>query len=260
MPRIVEYPFEADSSAVTRLERLSEIFAPTMRALVEVLPERDWGMVLDLGCGSGASTRGLRQLLSPARLVGVDASEEHLERARRLNPTGAAFTAGDVEALDLARYDADLIYVRFLLAYLSDVPRELDRWRRQLAPGGVLAIEESLGNESAEPAFQEYFELVDSVVQAEGTCFFGGRKLDALATDGDVLLLRDHRHSVPAKVAAEMFLGNLPLWEAKPCVQKGWGERLPGLRARLEAITSHGDASPVVWTIRQVLMEATRIG
>jgi hypothetical protein len=160
--------------------------------------------------------------------------------------------------MDLGRYHADLIYVRFLLAYLEDIPHVLDRWRAQLAPGGLLAIEESLGNESAEPVFQDYFELVRDVAKTRGTCFYGGLKLVDLAED-DVMLSRNFRLSVPGEIAAEMFLGNMPLWQADPWVQEHWGDRLGGLRDGLLDAMRSSAPKPVVWTFRQMLIGARRV-
>jgi len=258
MSREIAYQFEADHAAATRLDRISQIFAPTMGALVEALPTRNWAVVLDLGCGAGASTRCLQQQIGPDRIVGVDTSEEHLGRAREMGLSSAAFECGDVVEMDLGCYHADLIYVRFLLAYLEDVPRVLDRWRSQLAPGGVLAIEESLDNESVEPVFQNYFELVRDVAKRQGRCFYGGRKLVDLAAD-DVMLSRDFRLSVPGEIAAEMFLGNMPLWQADPWVQENWRDRLGGLRDGLFDVMRSTAAEPVVWTFRQMLMGARRV-
>jgi ubiquinone/menaquinone biosynthesis C-methylase UbiE len=258
MSREIEYQFEADRAAASRLDRMSQIFAPTMGALVEALPARDWATVLDLGCGAGASTRCLQQQIRPDRIVGVDASEEHLRRALEMGLSAAEFECGDVVEMDLGGYHADLIYVRFLLAYLDDTAHVLDRWRTQLAAGGLLAIEESLGNESVEPVFQDYFELVRDVAKTQGTCFYGGRKLVDLAVD-DVMLSRDFRLSVPGEIAAEMFLGNMPLWQADPWVQENWGARLVGLRDGLLDAMQTGSAEPVVWTLRQMLMGARRV-
>jgi ubiquinone/menaquinone biosynthesis C-methylase UbiE len=52
--------------------------------------------VLDIGCGTGLTTREAARAAAPGRVVGVDVSESMLERARQV-------TAG--ERLDNVRYE-----------------------------------------------------------------------------------------------------------------------------------------------------------
>ena len=52
-----------------------------LRAAYGISPGDD---VLDVGCGTGLTTREAARAAAPGRVVGVDVSERMLERARRL--------------------------------------------------------------------------------------------------------------------------------------------------------------------------------
>ena len=50
--------------------------------------------VLDIGCGTGLTTREAARAASPGRVVGVDVSERMLERARELTAANGSTTSG----------------------------------------------------------------------------------------------------------------------------------------------------------------------
>lgn len=104
--------------------------------------------VLDLGCGTGASTQAVLTAAPQARVVGVDASPGMVEHARsKYWPVGQAEfrvgVAGDCAVTgDVAPFDG------CLAAYLlRNVPAEertdvLRAVHDQLRPGGVLVIQD----------------------------------------------------------------------------------------------------------------------
>src|SRR5690606_1701174 len=85
-----------------RFVRERRIYAWLNERLVErAAPERA-RRVLDLGCGTGATTRAfLRRLPAGGEIVGIDASREMVEvaRAATLDPR-ARFVVGDAAAAD----------------------------------------------------------------------------------------------------------------------------------------------------------------
>lgn len=126
-------------------------------ALVEWLPpgkqEAASATLLDLGCGSGASTRALvdaaRAAGLRATIVGVDASGGMIEQARAKNwPNGVRFELGQAEELAMVRDRggiADPIHGVFA-AYLFRNGRDRDTLLSGLfdlmAQGGVLVVQE----------------------------------------------------------------------------------------------------------------------
>jgi arsenite methyltransferase len=94
-------------------------------------------MVLDVGCGSGATTVYLRRSHGlPA--VGLDISRMLLEEAHE---TGLpAFIQGRAEALPIGDARLAAIFCECTFSLLPDPESALAEWRRVLAPGGYLIL------------------------------------------------------------------------------------------------------------------------
>ena len=111
------------------------------------LPNQGRGLrLLDLGCGTGASTAALLDAAPEAEeIIAVDASERMLAQAKRKNwPSRVRFVHADV--LDLMRADIhgpfDGILAAYLLRNLPDPDVGLQRFYELLRPGAPLAIHE----------------------------------------------------------------------------------------------------------------------
>ncbi len=96
-------------------------------------------LVVDLGCGTGASTRPLADRWPYARVVGVDASPEMLEKARTTDQRIDWIQA------DLVTWDPpappDVVLTNAVLQW---IPGHLDLvrdWVGRLAPGGWFALQ-----------------------------------------------------------------------------------------------------------------------
>ena len=91
-----------------------------LRAAYEISPGDE---VLDIGCGTGLTTRDAARAAAPGRVVGVDVSERMLERARQLTEAerldNVTFELGDaqVHRFDPARFD--LVISRFGTMFFS---------------------------------------------------------------------------------------------------------------------------------------------
>jgi len=93
-------------------------------------------VALDLGCGSGLSTRPLHAVAR--RVVGVDPVAPMLSLARAVSPQ-SAFIAARAEAVPLRSASVDLIAAAGSLNY-ADPPAALREAARLLAPSGVLCV------------------------------------------------------------------------------------------------------------------------
>jgi SAM-dependent methyltransferase len=94
---------------------------------------------LDFGCGTGRSTRFLRDL--GFRAVGVDISRSMLERARALDPGGdyRLVSGGDLGGLEAGTLDLVLAAFTFdNIPTLEEKERSLSSLRRVLAEAGRL--------------------------------------------------------------------------------------------------------------------------
>ena len=108
--------------------------------------------VIDLACGEGYYTRGLRQQ-GAGRVVGVDLSQGMIDLAEAeeaRQPLGVTYRVGDVLALDVAG-TFDLAFAAYLLNY-AHTAEELTRMcravARSLKPGGRFV---TVNNHPSEP-------------------------------------------------------------------------------------------------------------
>lgn len=106
--------------------------------------------LLDVGCGTGASTAALLSVAPRAEIVGVDAAAAMLTRARTKPwPDTVRFTHSPVE--DLADADVhgpfDAIFAAYLVRNLADPDATLHALRDLLRPGGTLAVHDYVAGE-----------------------------------------------------------------------------------------------------------------
>ncbi|MFJ4713664.1 class I SAM-dependent methyltransferase [Streptomyces sp. NPDC088785] len=110
------------------------------------LPGQGRGLrVLDLGCGTGASTAALLSVLPEAEITAVDASAGMLERAAAKPwPSSVTFAHTPAEHLADAGIDGgfDAVFAAYLFRNTADPDRVLASVRDGLAPGGRVAVHE----------------------------------------------------------------------------------------------------------------------
>ncbi|MGO1165149.1 MAG: class I SAM-dependent methyltransferase [Janibacter sp.] len=124
--------------------------------------------VLDLGTGNGHAAFVLASL--GHEVTGLDSSAGMLEiaraRATHAGTKGAAptFVLGDACDPEIVAADFDAVTSRYLMWTLREPLAALERWRRLLRPGGVLAVVDSTwfdaGLEGSPPEFIESYGQV----------------------------------------------------------------------------------------------------
>lgn len=115
---------------------------PRLRPALDLLARLDLDaprLACDLGCGTGEHTRMLAARWPAARVVGVDASAQMLERARAAAP-GIEWMQADLNAW-APPGAPDLIYSNAALHWLGDHDTLFPALFRALAPGGLLAVQ-----------------------------------------------------------------------------------------------------------------------
>ncbi|GAB3964247.1 class I SAM-dependent methyltransferase [Actinoallomurus acanthiterrae] len=96
--------------------------------------------LLDLGCGTGASTAALLAAAPYAEITGVDASAGMLARARAKPwPATVRFVRGRAEEPPVAG-PFDGVFAAYLIRNLADPDAVLAVLRALLRPGGVLVV------------------------------------------------------------------------------------------------------------------------
>ena len=124
---------------------LDAVFTPLTEALFDRAGMKPRATVLDIGCGSGATTlEAARRVGAAGRVTGADISAPLLAVARArvggeaLGAAPITFTEADVEQADLGAFDAALS--RFGVMFFPDSPRAFANIRRMLRPGGQLTF------------------------------------------------------------------------------------------------------------------------
>ena len=256
------YTFGDGDLAAERLGLVAEIFDPLSRELLEAAvaqkpePGPGPGLAVDLGCGPGFTTRLLADVCRPARTVGLERSPQFAELARRRHggPT-VEFAVHDVTRVPFPVGPADVVFARLLLAHLPDPLGLVARWRSQLAPGGVLVLDEIESMATPPGPLRRYEDLVVALVAAEGGAMYVGPILAGLGGDD-----RCPEVDVDAARAARMYGMNLATWrhEARRRGLAGDAEldRLADDLAQLADAPGSGSGGEVVhWVLRQLVVK-----
>jgi SAM-dependent methyltransferase len=116
-------------------------FDPFAADLVQRLPERPPGDVLEIACGTGLVTRRLRERLSPSlRLVATDLSKTMLDYARAKLDGGQDIEWREADALKLPFEDNRFgaVVCGFGIMFVPDRQAAFREVRRVLTEGGIL--------------------------------------------------------------------------------------------------------------------------
>lgn len=136
------------------------------------LPHGGAGLrLLDLGCGTGASTAALLRAAPHARIVAVDASRGMLNRAAGKRwPPGVTFVHASAERLAEAGVHGPFhaVFAAYLLRNVQDSDAVLGTVRRLLSPDGRLGVHEyALSGSPVDRAV--WTAVCKGVVQPAGT-------------------------------------------------------------------------------------------
>lgn len=126
--------------AGTRAVLDARSLAASHRRLAELL--RPGFAVLDVGCGTGAITRGIALAVAPdGRALGLDVNGEMIESARRAHARvpGLAFEVGDAYALPFTAA-FDIVTAARVLQWLADPLAALRAMAAAAKPGGRVVV------------------------------------------------------------------------------------------------------------------------
>lgn len=110
--------------------------------LLRALPaDQTLGRLLDVGCGTGHVTRGLRARYPGAMVTGIDPAPGMLaEAARRHGHDRLDWQSGDAEHLPLADRSMDMVVSSLAIQWCPSPKGFLQEAERVLRPGGWLAF------------------------------------------------------------------------------------------------------------------------
>jgi SAM-dependent methyltransferase len=112
------------------------------------------GIVADVGCGTGATSRMLTDF--GLDVVGIDLSANMLAEARRRNP-GLRFQVGSMTAMDFDDGHFDGVCAWYSVIHIPDeeLPHVLAEFHRVLRPGGWALLAFQVGEQPRE--FKQMF-------------------------------------------------------------------------------------------------------
>src|SRR5258708_3245424 len=136
----------------------------TGRGTVERLNLKAGSLVLDVGCGTGASALPAAEVVGPnGKIIGVDLAEKLLERARtkaaQRHLQNVEFHPGDMTDLGFPDQHFDAIISVFSIFFVPDMEAMVRELWRMVKPGGKLAIT-TWGHSFFEPVYTVWREAV----------------------------------------------------------------------------------------------------
>src|SRR5690554_1228080 len=145
--------------------------------------------VLDVGCGPATITVDLARRVAPARVVGLDASAEVIEKAASLavaeQVENVEFEVGDAYATGFAEGTFDVVHTHQVLQHLADPVAALAEFRRLVTPTGVVAAREvdyaGTVLYPLTPGLERWARLYQKVHRSNGGEPDAGRQLKAWA-------------------------------------------------------------------------------
>ncbi|MVT64207.1 methyltransferase domain-containing protein [Bradyrhizobium pachyrhizi] len=127
----------------TRQAAQDIVLQPVLDLLVDRAATKAGQRVVDVGCGSGASSFALAAKVAPAgHVLGVDVSEPMLTRARQSVPQGlpVEFALADATVYPFAPESFDLLASRFGVMFFADPVVSFANLHKAMKPTGRLAF------------------------------------------------------------------------------------------------------------------------
>lgn len=248
------YTFGNSEAAARRLGEIAVIFNPRSMEFVRAHAPSGVDLAVDLGCGPGFTTEMLAAATGAGRVVGLDRSADFLRMAGERLPR-CEFIEHDITRTPFPCGAARVIYARSLLSHLRDPVPLVNRWAQQLAPGGVLLIEELEAVDTQVPTLRRYLEVNTALIASQGAELFVGATLARGTYEGRLLCNAPTHFPVPTCRAASWFLGNVStIWQTDAFIHS----RVPpaerdAIRAELTRLAALPlTESAIVWTMRRI--------
>lgn len=126
---------------VTHQATLDRLFENVLAATLARAAPQPGERVLDIGCGTGASTRALAEAVGPeGHVTGIDISAPLIDLARaRVTAPQANFLRADAQTQSFAP-EHDLLFSRFGVMFFDDPVAAFANLRRAARPGARLAM------------------------------------------------------------------------------------------------------------------------
>ncbi len=163
------YPFQSTPDERQRLVRQAELVAPLTEQLFEKAGITSGWRVLDIGSGSGDVALLVARLVGPTgTVIGIDRDPDQInfakQRAMEHGVSNVQFMSEDFRNIEL-RSPVDAIVGRLVLMYTAEPLEALRSVLRNLKPGGVIALQESVVDYDGPPCIEPRDCLAAKAVQ-----------------------------------------------------------------------------------------------
>ncbi len=245
--------------AAHRLKLLADVYAESTKAFVAEAVNESPSLLVDLGCGPGFTTHLLADQLRCVRAVGLDNAENFIRLARKTETDRVSFLLHDVTRIPFPAGPADVMYCRFLLTHLRNPETVVSNWITQLAPQGVLLVEENEWIHTSNRVLAVYLEIVEAMLKNQSGNLYVGPVLNRLG-DADALKVRAStvkQVPVATQRAAAMFSLNIETWKHQPFVVENYSPSLlADLQKDLQNLAKKsGNETEIEWGLRQMAFE-----
>jgi SAM-dependent methyltransferase len=119
------------------------VLGPVADALIDRAQPKAGERIVDVGCGSGATTIAFARKVAPSgHVLGIDVSAPMLERARQSAPNDLPidFVLADATVYPFEPASFDLLASRFGVMFFADPALSFANMRKALRPSGRLAF------------------------------------------------------------------------------------------------------------------------
>lgn len=128
---------------------LNKIFSSTSRSLWQRAQIPANARILEIGCGTGASTRDLAMAYPQASILAIDANPQLIDAASLQHsdlPNVNWATLTGEAAMDQLREQFDVVWMRFVVVHVPDPQHLIASAVACLQPGGTLLVEDCHAN------------------------------------------------------------------------------------------------------------------
>lgn len=251
----MRYTFGHTVNAAERLRRIAEFFNPLAINFIHENLLKNYSRVVDLGCGPGYTTDMLAKATGATGIFGIDISDYFIELGKKKYPD-YNFIQGDVTNLD-ASSKYDMMYCRFLLSHLKDIPMLFKNWITVLNPGGIICIDELEAIFTEIPVFNRYLEINNALIHSQGAELFIGKHLDNYLNGYKIQINQSDIIPVPDSIAAGWFYPNtIGIWKTEEFVQNfaGKDEREAISKELLNIHNKQVKASNITWKMKRIIL------
>jgi SAM-dependent methyltransferase len=257
----MRYTYGTGNTAAKRLEKMAEVFNPHALKFVKEFIKYPAGTAVDLGCGPGFTTEMLAEASGASEVYGFDQSEVFVTMAsERFKPL--KFLKHDVTKTPFP-VKPDVIYLRFLLSHLCDPVGLINRWVKELNPGGIMLIDETEGVETEIDAFRKYQKINRGLISSQGARLYIGETLSLGVYNAAILMNECVELPVKNCDAAAMFYPNtISVWEKEKYVLDSVSaqerKRISG--SIKEIMSSNDRREQNTWRLRRIALRKDKQG